>query len=443
MILVVYFRYPMNSLKRDFATVIVLFAEMLFFVLVSSKKIQKIWLTVLFLILGVGDLLLNMHFLVKSYSEEGVETYKNYYKQQESLISFIKEYDDSIYRISQTSTNGMSENMLTANYNEGLGYNYYSISGYTSSPDDVQLTFLDKVGYRQNSENFCVTNSSILGIDSLLGVKYILSSYEMNGLKKIYDGTKSVYYNPYSFPIAFTYKSQSNHSYNEENPFEYQNSIYKQLFDIDEDLYTKVNYTCTDEDHVIKVQLNCSGNILLYGNVPWNLLDESYVSVNDKLITKYACWLSPSVFYIPTISDTTNYELEISYSVDGTYNTSDMQFYALNLDVLEKYSKLAKENLVSDFTLENGKVSATVNAEEGDRLFLSVAKDDGWDIQLNGEEANVEYIGDCLYSIQLNEGNNELVMTYHVKYLKLGIIVSLTSMILMIFCSIIRRYYLK
>ncbi len=444
-IMIVYFKYPMNSFKRDFATVIALVVEMGLFVLVSSKKVQKVCYSIAFMLCGVGDLFINMNFLIKDYSEESVETYKSYYQEQERLISYVKEYDATTYRISQTSTNGVDANYLTANYNESLGYNYYSISGYTSSPDDIQLTFLDNVGYRKNSPNFCITNSSILGIDSLLGVKYLLTSQSMNGLEKICDGKKNIYYNPYSFPIAFIYNNISTLSNNAENPFEYQNSIYKQLFSVDDDLYTKVDYTFTDENNVIKVQLNYpeNQNVILYGNAPWNILNESFISVNDELITKYACWLSPSVFYIPTTSDNKNYEVEISYSVEGAYDTNAMQFYALNLDVLEKCSEIANENAISDFSLENGKVSASVDAEEGERLFLSIAKDDGWDIQLNGKEANVEYIGDCLYSIQLNKGHNELVMTYHVKYLKLGIIVSLISVILMVVCFIIQKYRIK
>ena len=445
-ILVLYFISPMNSLKRDLATVVVLMIEMILYVIVYSKKVQKIVLTVIFMLCGVGDLIVNMNFLVKNYSDKSVTQYKSYYEEQSNLISYIKGYDGTTYRISQTSTNWEDENNLTANYNESLGYNYWSISGYTSSPDDVQLTFLDEVGYRKNSPNFCITNSSILGIDSLLGVKYILSSNTINGLEKICDGNKSVYYNSYSFPMAFTYSNNSNNNeYNTENPFEYQNSIYKQLFGIDEDLYTKVDYTYTDENKVIKVQLDYSDkqNILLYGNVPWNVIDESYVSLNNQLITKYACWKSPSVFYIPTTSDSTNCEIEISYCAENTYDTNSMQFYALNLDVLKKCSQLANNNSISDISITNGNVTASIDAEDGERLFISVAKDDGWDIQLNGEETNVEYIGDCLYSIQLNEGHNELVMTYHVKYLKLGIIVSLISLGFIVSCFVVRKYLKK
>ena len=75
----------------------------------------------------------------------------------------------------------MQQQHLTANYNEALAYNYWSISGYTSSPDDIQRRFLDRLGYRINGDNMCIVNISIISADSLLGVRYILSKESLNG----------------------------------------------------------------------------------------------------------------------------------------------------------------------------------------------------------------------------------------------------------------------
>lgn len=58
-----------------------------------------------------------------------------------------------------------------------------------------------------------VVNTSVLGADSILGVKYVLSSYDIPGLKKLENiepgNGKSVYYNPYALPVAFTYESSN------------------------------------------------------------------------------------------------------------------------------------------------------------------------------------------------------------------------------------------
>lgn len=79
---------------------------------------------------------------------------------------------------------GMYDGNLTANYNESLSYGYKSTSGYTSSPDGTQLEFLNKCGYPTYADCLTVTNTSMLGIDSLLGVKYVLTSENYTGLVK-------------------------------------------------------------------------------------------------------------------------------------------------------------------------------------------------------------------------------------------------------------------
>lgn len=67
-----------------------------------------------------------------------------------------------------------------------------------------------------------------------------------------------------------------------------------------------------------------------------------------------------------------------------------------------------------------------------ERLFLSVPSEQNWVITLNGEPAETELIGDCLYSIKLTNGINNITMTYHIRYFKLGILVTVFTL----FCYI-------
>ena len=96
-----------------------------------------------------------------------------YAGEREKQISEIKEKDPSLYRISQTLTRDESTNDygITSMYNDALAYNYWSISGYTSSPDGRQLALLQNFGYPVWGDCLNSTNTSILPADSLLGVK--------------------------------------------------------------------------------------------------------------------------------------------------------------------------------------------------------------------------------------------------------------------------------
>ena len=429
-----YYLKPVNSFACVYATAAAVIVETLFYVLgkISQQK-KYLWKAALSVI-AVADLACNANFLMGYYSRDDVTSYQQYRKEQEQLLSMVEDVGDTFYRISQTSNHGIDENNLTANYNEAIAYNYASISGYTSSPDDVQREFLDKMGYPINGENMCITNDSILGADSLLGVKYILSSYTMPGLEELQgetDGEKKAFYNPYALPTAFTYDGADSEveAQAENGPFEYQNSLYEQIFGLSEELYKPLQYTAVENENGVEVDLEVPDgeNIIVYGYIPCGYWSDDYIYVNEKFVTKYSCWLAPRVFYIP-IEDSTNCKIKIQ-GAERNFDPNTMQFYALDLDVLQKYTDKANANKADNIIVKNGFVEATVQSEKGGNcLFLSVPIDGGWNVELNGEKAQTSSVGNCLYSIQLEQGTNEIKMTYHVKYLKTGMVVSLLAL---------------
>ncbi len=142
------------------------------------------------------ELMYNTNLLMNTYGVSNAFEYQTYSANQQEQIDALQAYDTGQYRISQTSTYNVSElTFLTANYNEAAAYNYWSISGYTSDPDTLQLTLLDRLGYVTSGVNMCIVNTSILAADSLLGVKYVLSDLEINGLELVdslgeYNGKK-------------------------------------------------------------------------------------------------------------------------------------------------------------------------------------------------------------------------------------------------------------
>lgn len=412
---------------------------------IIKKKKTKQLLLVILLIIGSTDLGINSSILANSLCVSELN-YKSYRKNQEKIISEIKNDDNSNYRITQTSTRIMNEGNLTANYDESLSYGYSSISGYTSSPDGVQLEFLNKSGYPAYADCLNVTNTSILGIDSLLGVKYVLTSDNFTSLvkkNKIKRNDKYTYINPYYMPLSFTCDN-FNAIKNEEgylNPFDYQNSLYKQMFNISEDLYKPIKYSfVTKDDSNAEINLNTSNykNMIYYGSIPWNSTSESYIYIGKKMLTKYACWLSPTVFHIEASSPSTKLKVKSSTS---NFNFENAQFYALDLTVLDKCAKMARKNEVN-ISMKNGSIDAEVKSEkENDYVYLSVPVDSGWEVLVNNKKAETKLIGNCLYAIKLNSGVNKINMKYHTKYKTLGITLTTCSLLFIIMSAIYKKKY--
>lgn len=400
----------------------------------SRRKTIRYTSFALFAGLALAELAYNAELLMIIYGNDDGNEYRTYVSEEQKQIEELKTLDDGIYRISQTATRIQYETGLTANYNEALAYNYWSISGYTSDPDDIQRYFLDKLGYPICGDNMCIVDTSIIAADALLGVKYILSEYQINGLELVDDtGTyngKNLYENPYCLPFVFSYDGSVSAADYDENldPFEYQNEIYSQIAGRDVEIYTAVAYECVQNENEYVYTIDVpEGNYVLYGNLVWENEQGGTLNVNNVYQTAYAQWLSPSVFYIPVEEGGTGATVWLD-AEDGLV-IGDVQFYVLNLDELAAVTREIQSNGADNLEVENGYLKCTVEGEEGESAYISVPYDEGWTITLNGKEIEPELFADCMISIPLTGGDNVIEMTYTPPGIKQGVLITIVSIL--------------
>lgn len=433
-----------------FYAAVTLISVRLFMYSRNFKSWKKAVITLLCTGIILSELAVNASFLMNDYHADENSQYTAYSLGSQKQIGEIKESDSSIYRISQTSTKIQYTDGATANYNEALAYNYRSISGYTSSPDDTQREFLERIGYRENGLNMNITNSPVIAADALLGVKYTLSAYPVNGLTKLdsieAENGKSVYCNPSALPMAFLYhdNSESIQTPQTDDPFVYQNYLYSILCGHPVSLYRPLSYTCsskgdsdsgTDQVYTLSVP---EGNYALYGNIPWDSpMENASLNVNDSYISRYSWWLSPSAFYIPAASEAAY--AKVSIHSDNGYFIRDggEQFYALDLDALAAVSKEISGRAVEEFQLENGHVSVSCTAADSSSLlYLSIPYDKGWKIYRNGQQITAGLLDDCMYSIPLTEGKNQIELRYICPGIRAGILLSVSGILLTLLISL-------
>lgn len=432
---------PMYANENIIATIFFILINIVCIILsknINNKKVKQ--MINIFLIICVStELLCNGSILMNLIKFTSVNDYNNYVLNQSKLINEIKNSDDGFYRISQIKNRVRQANGLGAYYNESLAYNYMSNASYTSSPDAAQINFIDRLGYKKQEDRITTVNTSIIAADSLLGVKYILSDYDIKGLIKLNgypenDG-KSVYLNPYVLPMAFKYNSLENNSVVEyTNEFEYVNELYSALYGEEIELYEKIEFNKKTEENGAKVIYEIDvprGNYALYGNIVYNDSFTKTLNVNDVYSTAYNCWLAPGVFYIPTKEEGNAY-IEVTSDAQINFEESEL-FYCLNLDKLKEVSDKINSNIVTDLSINNGIVKCTVNGNEQESLFLSVANSDGWIVKLNGKKVEVQEFAECLVTVPLENGQNEIVLEYRIPGLMAGIIISFFGVALLIF----------
>lgn len=428
----------------------------------SPRPFNRIMWGCLLLVCFVESMM-QTHAMLWIYHTDTAGEYLSYSRKEQAQIRGIRDFDtDGFYRISQTSTRITNADGLTCAYLDAMAYGYASVSGYTSCPENIQLDFLDRLGYRKEYDSFNIVNTSFLPADSLLGVRYVLSSYEIPGLEEIpalgRHNKKAVYRNPYALPAAVILAEGEKNTGQKEgesgNPFLFTEHIYSRLLGEEAGLWEAVPAAKTHEKRRTEWTLTVpEGNYCLYGNLPWkkqasfadpqwwdDAQGQGSLTVADGWAFGYGGWSSPSVFYIPVSGEKTGEtgaektgQVQVALQTMEEPDLRDEQFYALNLDRMAEVSAQirAKSENVRALTIENGKILCDVTAKEGDRLLLAVPASEGWTARVNGQKTEIRAFEGCLAEIALEQGANHITMQYRVPGLTAGVLLSISGIALL------------
>ena len=120
--------------------------------------------------------------------------YKQYDQQLRPVIEELKERDRSFYRL---------EKLFFQSNNEPMQFGYAGLNHFSSTEKSFVKDFLKKMGFCKTTDYWAAYNQgSTVSVDSLLGVKYLLSQ---EGIQKPYisifaENGIEVFENPYALP---------------------------------------------------------------------------------------------------------------------------------------------------------------------------------------------------------------------------------------------------
>lgn len=378
-------------------------------------NIKKIARFCLFIIICFEQYL-NTSLLFNSNRYSDVNTYRMYMQQLEELSNKIHDEDKSNYRVSLIPSWISNERGITAYYSELMSIAEKGIASYNSSPDYLNLSFLDKVGYRTEHGRMSIVNTSILPIDSLLGVKYIISATTLEDYNLLENypavNDKKAYYNKFALPMAFRYiPYYGSGEFNEINPFEYINSLYTRLSCNEEKIFKPITTVRTETEDSIRWTFSVNlKDAILYGNIPWNYASNVPVDINGEISQIYNGWLAPSVFRMP-YHDGENY-IQVKTKDKGVF--SEAQVYWCDESTLAEHLRwmLDRGGEVDDLVVENGYIYCHTIAEPRQRLFLSVPANEGWKLYRNRELISYETFANTFIDVPLLEGENVIELKY-------------------------------
>lgn len=375
---------------------------------------------------------------------------------ESSAIDKIKKRDTGIYRMGST---------FQINTNDPLNYNFMGNSGYLSQLSTNETDYLSYLGYYQKHSWFRwaqYNNGSTKAIDSLLGIKYVLSSSRMNKLtQKInsfptfnnvaLDQSKRIasvndielFKNRTAFPFVFSTKAvKLNAKYApDKNPFESYNNLFRGVGV--NHLYEPVLGSNGTEisfgkKSIISSELDNTGLVYAYvASSKSNILDNINFYVKGQHI-KYA-------------GDNANGENGIVCL--GRYKVGDnlrvridsenrqkhkIYIYQENSDLLSIAAKNAgsqSQNIKNTVLRGNLLTFRTTAKYQGGDMAIPIFYQDGWHLFIDGQEQS-QKIRSCfggLMATKIPHGQHTVRLVYHVPGLRGSVLVSLIILLIMVF----------
>lgn len=375
--------------------------------------------------------------------------------------------DQSSYRIEKNYTR-----MGRAALNEGMAVGYNELSSYSSAHDKNAIAFLNALGYSKVGNFWTRYAYPLLSSDSLLGVKYVLSTLPAEGFTSLWEEPNKMgailYENPYALSLGYLVSDDAiDLSFADiDNPFERQNAFFNSFVGYEINPYVVCESTLTHSDETTReydVQLPVG--TYGYAYVVGAGEDRCYIIAEDGPAFVENIRFQDAIYGISSIANVdepsaathgTTLHVKLSATEDGVPvagATLDKDarclFYALDKTRFEEAIDVLGANQAQIRTFEGNRievmldldetvagdlnVGATDNIDEGKMLMISVPCANGWEVRVNGERTQpTPLAGGALTGVCVDYGLNYIEMTFTPPGLYAGCTISAISALCLI-----------
>ncbi len=426
---------------------------------IKKKRILIKNITVIFLgIIMTSEILISSYAVIER--DVGVSDLEQFQFLDEIMAEAVSKYENdenNFYRMDMNSN---------WTFNPGQLYNYKGISYYSSTMTGNTYNLLKSLGYRVYANNVSsVFKPDSPVMNSAFAIKYIIdrnknfknTAFELEEENEKYD----VYKNKYYLPIGFAVNAKildwlknpisplQNHNdfiklaLNDDNieifkkmpnlketfsnvSIDDTNNWYERYYhriENDKPVSFKYSFTCEEEGQYFIQQNFKKGDLIIdspQGNQEFSAPSEPFkcIGIFDK-------------------GDVINISLEVDNVDIGLYGIEFYKFdeknFASAIDILNKET-------LNVTTAADTEIKGTIDVKEnGKVLYTSIPDDGGWNIKCDGEKAQIKKIGNNLIGIDIPIGKHEIEFNYSVPGLKLGICLSVISILAIIALCFIKR----
>lgn len=393
-------------------------------------------------------------------------------KITQEKVNFVNDYDDfralkktldkkeesDDYRMELTWSNTIMDPSW---------FNYNGLSVFSSMAYEKSANLQDKLGMDSNYINSYIYYSQTPVYNAMMSLKYLVKNDDRNINTDLYEfvancGKYTAYENKYYMPLAYTVNDKMiDFNYDYSNPFDvhndfwyYSTGIYGVLKAIDVQEYYTENISDNGTDFYnnsfsyFKEITDADGKITLQYYIPESqnvyLFFKGSTIENIDVYTESSGFSTVQNLSEPYILDCgkcspgeiLTVEVPIPTGKDSGY--IECYVAGLDMDILDAGYEVLKQGALNITEFDETYIKGTVDVSENKMLYTSINYDEGWTVKVDGKEAEKVKIGDALIGINLDEGNHEIEFKYEPQGLRIGIIISAATLILLILFILIR-----
>lgn len=391
------------------------------------------------------DILLNGYYSLSRFYTNDMSYYEEFDKEIGDAIEFIKEKDDSFYRV---------DKHFKRTHNDAMHYNYNGLSHFSSCESYPVKQFMGNLGFPSNDMwAYYGLEGNTTFADCLLDLKYVISQYDST--KKPYNlinelNNKYIYENPYTLDLAFGSNSSIKEVTTEKkNHFTYQNAIAKGIAGEAYGIYRPVEVKDTilhnvekkekvysvinpDEEAYIEYDLAVDSTDFIYMYFTYGEDTETELTINGDMKVPYFTTYNQGVRCAGYYNEGDIVPVKITLLKDEI-EIDNYEFYYENIDELKRWYENAKSTICDVNKITSSHLLLNVDITNNDNILIfTVPYDEGWTITLDGQEVKKEKVLDVLMAIDITPGNHIIEMKYNPKGLMAGSVISVISLLTLI-----------
>ncbi|MBR0183930.1 MAG: YfhO family protein, partial [Clostridia bacterium] len=421
---------------KDFYIYYLIITAIILILLFFKNKIKKIS-NILIMLLVSLDLGINGYFCLKKYNFTDAYEFDNFINTNGILYNNIQKNDNDFYRIEKKFHRTRNDNML-------FGAN--GVTHYSSSEKDFIKDFVGNLGLEKFGKVYGAYGyGSTISVDSLLGIKYLLSHYKPN---KYYTNILDpiIYKNPFCLPISFMVdKSVINLFLDENNKFENQNKIFSCMTSNNTPIFTECKNSILIPENMKYFQSDWGDTVYyiddshktsclsyffsvdsdkpLYVNFNSIRAFEANMKING--VEKNFDLANKAIYYLGQYEKGSMLNIKL-YPRSKYLYLKNINLYQENVDLLKEYTNYLKQEPCKLEKISSSHLKGKIEVKSKDKyLFFSIPYEKEWKIKIDGKLCNVAPAFDALMSVPIDPGEHIIDMRYIPKGFYLGLWISL------------------